>query len=289
MAQPTRFTPPYDFSAAGVPQGNKFDVTFQAIKQTLDQIISRLALIQRDDGSLANGAVHADALSRAVIGLLAIGEGSPRGDWMAGEFYRQKDVVAYLGQTFICAAPHYATSEFSNDVANWMILQSTGVLVEAASTTLKPVGDVGSTNVQNAISELDAEKAAISGDTGRAFNVGAPTSAAHSAQLKQLQDNSARFMIGVGTGNAIVATLAPAAFTSLPDGVELFVRAPGANTVVAPTLNLTLGTVATGPVSICRDTDGSALLPGSIAGASHVLHLIYSLPLLKWQLLNPAA
>lgn len=291
MPQPTRFTPPYDFSAAGVAQGNKFDVTFQAIKTTLDQIISNLALIQRDDGLLKNGSVHTDSLTKGLFAMIAAGEGEPRGNWLAGEFYRAKDTVAQGGQSHLCAFDHYASNSFANDSASgaWLLLQSVGSLVSAVSTTLTPTGSVGSTNVQNAIAELDAEKATLAGSSGQAFSVAPATAATHAAQLKQAQDNSLRFLAAAGTGNAMTATLTPSALSALVDGMELFVRAPGSNTVVSPTLNVTLGATPTGPVSICRSTDGTELAVGAIAGASHILHLIYSAPLLKWQLLNPAA
>lgn len=291
MTQPTKFKPPYDFSTdLQSAHGGRLDATFQLLKTTLDQIISNLALIQRDDGLLANGSVHPDALSIGVNALMVAGDGTPRGNWAQGTFYKQKDVVAQSGQSYLCAAPHFATASFANDLAagSWLLLQSTGSIVQAVSTVFTPTGNIGSTNAQAAIAELDTEKAAVAGDQAQPFSVGSASSANHATRLKQAQDNSLRFLLAAGTANAMTATLVPASITTLTDGIELFVRAPGANTVVSPTLNLTLGATPTGPVSICRDTDGTPLVVGSIAGASHILHLVYSAPLSKWQLLNAA-
>ena len=294
MTQPTRFKPPYDFSTdLQTEHGNRLDVTFQAIQTTLDQLISNLALIQRDDGALANRSVHPDSLSLGVNAMIVAGDGTPRGAWAIRTFYHTKDVVSNSGQSYLCATDHYSTDSFDQDEANgrWMLLQSTAAIATAISTAINPVGGVNSTNVQAAVAELDAEKASLSGDPGKAFSVASGVLPNHATTVQQAQNNSLRFMLAAGDGNAMTATLTPSTITALVDGFEIFVRAPGDNAVVSPTLTLTFGSSGnnTGPVSVCRDTDGSPLVVGSIAGPHHILHLIYSAALLKWQLLNPSA
>jgi hypothetical protein len=52
-------------------RGTDLDAEFDAIRATTNNIQSRAAMIQRDDGLLANGSVHADALSAATFDAIA--------------------------------------------------------------------------------------------------------------------------------------------------------------------------------------------------------------------------
>jgi hypothetical protein len=74
MSQPVAYVPVHAFVAdsATVPNfpGQALDVEHAAIKATTDQIRANLALIQRDDGALANGSVDTPQLSTAVQAAL---------------------------------------------------------------------------------------------------------------------------------------------------------------------------------------------------------------------------
>lgn len=76
MAQPTPYTPGYDFSGyqannptAPLP-GWAVDQELSSISLTTNQTITRLAIIQRDDGDLTNKIVHWDSLDDYLRGLL---------------------------------------------------------------------------------------------------------------------------------------------------------------------------------------------------------------------------
>lgn len=84
-----------------------------------------------------------------------------------------------------------------------------------------------------------------------------------------------------GTADAITATFAPA-FTSIPDGTLLFVRASAANVTTTPTLNPN----ATGALTITK-MGGGALVPGDIVGAGHELILRKNSAGNRYELLNP--
>ena len=50
--------------------GFKLDSEFDALNLTLNDIRSNLALLQRDDTTVANSSIHTEALSNAVLALI---------------------------------------------------------------------------------------------------------------------------------------------------------------------------------------------------------------------------
>lgn len=110
----------------------------------------------------------------------------------------------------------------------------------------------------------------------------APSARTDVPAVGNVQDGGFVWVDGGGTADAITATYAPA-LTTLPDGIELRVRATGANTVTNPTFSpngLTARTI--------YKSGGSALAVGDIAGDNHELILRYNLGSTRWELLNPA-
>jgi hypothetical protein len=92
------------------------------------------------------------------------------------------------------------------------------------------------------------------------------------------------FAIAEGTGDAMTATLDPA--PDLVDGAQIYLRAPGANTISAPTVELNGGDA----LEIFK-FGGDGLDPGDIAQAGHEIILRYvandgGTPF--WELINPA-
>lgn len=84
MADPTKYTPSYDFSdyQASSPStplpGAQVDIQFQALKTTTDEAIDAIKDIRRSDGALKNGIVTADSLAPGVLNGV-IGETGPEG------------------------------------------------------------------------------------------------------------------------------------------------------------------------------------------------------------------
>lgn len=72
-AVPTPYVPAYNYQTIANERpgsqlpGQQMDVEFQAISVKFEQIIARMAEIQRDDGQLANKCVTMDSLSDEVI------------------------------------------------------------------------------------------------------------------------------------------------------------------------------------------------------------------------------
>lgn len=142
MTQPTPYVPSTDFSdySAAHPgnphDGADLDQEFQALKTTTDEIRANLALLQRDDGFMLNGAVHPDALSPAVTVVLG-GGWVPAGTWQAGLNYSPKQVVFETNSqgTFVCVAAHVSGASFTDDLNAGHWLPIAGAALENADDT----------------------------------------------------------------------------------------------------------------------------------------------------------
>lgn len=289
MPQPTAYSRLKNFvqyaldHASAMYSASDHDAEFDAVEVTLDGICTNLALIQRSDGYLKNASVHADALSTATLALIAA-DWTPRGLWVTATAYVVGDVVQNSTTSYVCCTAHTGGT-FATDYAagKWIILGETAG-AGAASITFTPAGNIAATDVQAAIEEVDSEKAKLAGVTTQTFQVAAATAAAHAVRMDQVQDGTliAPGTVG-GTGDAITATLASGK-TTLTDGMIIVLEAPGSNTVTAPTLNLTLGSTATGALTIVKGNQG-ALIAGDIA--SNRLALCYDSSSNTWVLLNP--
>ena len=76
MADPTKFTRGYDFSAyqAVTPSkplpGAELDTDLDNIETSIDEIVTAIADVRRSDGKLQNGSVISDSLSPEVSAYL---------------------------------------------------------------------------------------------------------------------------------------------------------------------------------------------------------------------------
>ena len=149
MAQPTRYTRRYSATswAIGhptVPQpGEALDSEFNAIRQTLDEALDNLALIQRDDGELANQSVGIDQLKTELT--LGIQTPTP---WVTDTVYAVNNTVTYNNGFYRCDQAH-ASGAFATDIAagRWVLMAS----------FVGGLGDVVSVNGQTGPVVLDAD------------------------------------------------------------------------------------------------------------------------------------
>lgn len=159
MAQPPAYTRKQNFTdwqtahPGSVAQGSDLDAEFNALKTTTDAVRANLALIQRDDGKLANGSVHANAFD-ATAALLIAGGWTPKGSWLTATAYAIGDVVENSG-TYVCTVAH-TSGVFATDNAagDWLKISAGST---ASEITNVPAGNVVATDVQAAITELDAK------------------------------------------------------------------------------------------------------------------------------------
>ena len=115
MAQPRAYTRQANFTDHTTEQpsdpqvGSKLDSEFDAINLTINDIRTNLAVLQRDDTKVANLAIHAEALSTAVLALIkATSNGyGVKGAWAASTAYvigeiRLTGVGSRLGHVALC-------------------------------------------------------------------------------------------------------------------------------------------------------------------------------------------
>jgi hypothetical protein len=134
MAQPVEYNRQYNFTnyqalqpTAPLP-GDELDNEYNSIKVTLDQIRANLALIQRDDGRLANGSVGNDQLAAVISGL------QPPTNWETAIEYTEGSYVLFGGSMYLCEADH-TSDVFNTDFSSgkWSFVFDFGA--QAAATT----------------------------------------------------------------------------------------------------------------------------------------------------------
>jgi hypothetical protein len=102
------------------------------------------------------------------------------------------------------------------------------------------------------------------------------------ASITQVQQGTTVFVVAGGTANAMTGTTTPA--VALTDGMQIRVRAVGANTITNPTFNFN----GTGALTIFK-FGGQALAASDIYGAGHEFILRYRASVPRWELVTPAA
>ena len=180
MSQPPAFTSSQGYSnyqadhPGSALLGSDLDEDFARLKTTTDAIRTNLALIQRDDGALSNSSVHQDALSSAVLALIAA-DWTPRGLWVTSTGYSIGDLVQQSSTGYVCSTAH-TSGTFATDLAagKWVPLAA-----QASATPVTPAGNIAATDVQAALEELDDEKqpldATLTGISGATITTYAKT------------------------------------------------------------------------------------------------------------------
>ncbi|HUQ36672.1 MAG TPA: hypothetical protein VM144_09890 [Aestuariivirga sp.] len=154
----------------------------------------------------------------------------------------------------------------------------------ASSTTINSIMDDIALGLTDSVNK-DGTKAWAANQSLGGFkltSMAAGSARTDNAQLGQVQDGKANWVVAGGTADVITATYAPA-ITTLVDGQECFVRALAANATTTP--NFSPNTITAHTIV---KNGGVALAIGDIAGAGHELHLRYLLASTRWELLNPA-
>lgn len=140
MAQPTPYTRAYNL--ASVQSGNSLlpipgsylDTELDAVKNTLDQTLANLVLIQRDDGALKNGIVGVASLSSDVKALMAAGA-NIEGPWVTATVYEVGAIVEESSIAYMCLIEH-TSGTFATDLSNgkWVAMTSSTPANDSVST-----------------------------------------------------------------------------------------------------------------------------------------------------------
>lgn len=294
MSQPTPYNRQTNFEeyATEHPEATfppaDLDAELDAVETTLDAILTNLALIQADDGGIANGVVDPDSFSTAALSLIAA-DWDPKGNWITGSAYTIGDLVqnASGGVTtsYVCAVSH-TSGTLATDVTagKWVTLGAT-IAGSAASITFSPTGTIAATDVQAAIAEAAGEALQIANnlsDVGSAATSRSNLAVPSKAEIQQQTHFCAS---AGGTANTITASFTPA-ITSLVDKMRVVVVAGAANSSATPTFTPNSGVVTA--KTIVKGAN-SPLVAADIPGQYAVAILQYNSTLDKWVLVNPAS
>lgn len=190
MTQPVPYAPEYSFtdfssgSPTSQPPGTKLDAEFEAIEDTLAAVLRNLAIMQRDDGGLANGSVGVEQLSAAVISLVGQSTFAVRGQWLTATAYAAGDFYSNANQTYIVMVAHNSSS-ITSDVAAGKVVGpvfypdsaqlATLTAALALTTGAATIGTSTGATVEARLATLSAFDASLSPATGAAL-VGASDS-----------------------------------------------------------------------------------------------------------------
>jgi hypothetical protein len=153
MAQPTAYNRQVSFqdyqaaSPSAPMSGTSLDSEFNQVKITLDEILNNLALLQRDDGELANEAVGNDQLAPS----LAIGFNSPT-QWLTGTNYvADVDTIFNANKFYVCRTTH-TSGTFATDLAavKWELLAdlSTSNTIDDGSLANAKLADMAASTIK---------------------------------------------------------------------------------------------------------------------------------------------
>jgi len=124
--------------------GFKLDSEFDALNLTLNDIRSNLALLQRDDTTVANSSIHTEALSNAVLALIKATENGYgiKGAWAASTAYGIGDLVESSQATYLCHTAHTSGSSLTAaEIASYWSLLANAAILATASAVDKLNGD----------------------------------------------------------------------------------------------------------------------------------------------------
>jgi hypothetical protein len=283
MSQPTPYTPATDFTDyqdnnPGVDfLGTDIDAELAAIELTTDEILENLALLQRDDGALANATVTADALAASALALLE-STGEPRGDWVTATAYAAKDLVTESGVTYICVIAH-TSGTFATDLAadKWMFFAGVpagvGDVVGPAggATDGLPAVFSGTTGKVLKVATAAAIRASLGATSvGGSLFTAASESAARTTVRALGQDQTEIFGTTGGTANQQTLTLTPALPALVAGQKVRIIGGSGLTNTTAMTLNISgLGDTAV------KLIDGSACIGGEVRDGK-VTEMVYT-------------
>lgn len=145
MAQPPAYARTHSFSdwTANYPtlphSGVRLDAEYDNLALTLAAVRTNLALIQRDDGEIANETIGADQLNPEItIGLRSVSS------WATATAYVVNDAVWTTGKLYRCLVAHTSASAFSTDLAasKWSEVFNPATMVQEAVNAAIAAGTI---------------------------------------------------------------------------------------------------------------------------------------------------
>jgi hypothetical protein len=124
VSQPPTYNREFDFTSfqASSPSAplpaSHIDAELNRVKATIDQVLANIALIQRDDGAIANASIGLDQLAAGVTAGF-----NPASMWVTAHAYTTSDFVFNGQKLYHCLVAH-TSGTFATDLAagDWTLL-----------------------------------------------------------------------------------------------------------------------------------------------------------------------
>lgn len=139
--------------------GTQLDAEFNLVQVSILETQARLALIQKDDGTIAPGVVTWSSL--APDAQLIVGAGFvARGDWVGMTEYHAGDAVAADGVVYVALEDHLSSGTFTTDLSAglWMAFLAS---IRASAIPITPIVGLPGTSVQTALQGLKTQLDAL--------------------------------------------------------------------------------------------------------------------------------
>lgn len=148
MSQPPKYAPVYSFAAEmGTTTGVHLDAEFASVASVIGAIEANLALIQRDDGGIANQSVGANAFTSDALALIgSAAKWTPLGFWLTGTNYVVGNVVETGSTSYVCSVAHTAGTFAVDHAAGYWVVISAPRTIQSSDVT----GALGYTPVNRA-------------------------------------------------------------------------------------------------------------------------------------------
>lgn len=218
MAQPTAYDRQNSFTSLAavnpdIPYtGADLDEEFNAVKVTLDEVLAAIALIQRDDGELANQTVGPDQLAASLsIGI------NPPSAWATLTDYALYDTVFNGTILYKALEAHTSGADFATDLAasKWELLaEFNTVAVDDGSISTVKLADLAVTSGKINTGAVTSNKIADLAVTTGKINDGAVTNAKLGASVvatSNIQDEAITTAKLDDASLAAIGVLVPAA------------------------------------------------------------------------------
>jgi len=135
MAQPTPYTRQYNFNdfATTSPSdplpGVQVDNEMNSVKTNLSDLNANIALVQRDDGKLANQSVHKNSFDVDALALIGVSGYTVSGDWAASNAYAVGTLVNFNNATYLSTIAHTSGTVFATDqtAGKWILLANAAI------------------------------------------------------------------------------------------------------------------------------------------------------------------
>lgn len=166
MADPTKYTPDYDFSdyqednPTNPLPANELDVELANIAASIDSIVEAVKNVRRSDGAVKNDSIGYDQLKDEVdLGI------NPPSDWLTATAYVVGQTVYENNGVYRCLISH-TSGVFSTDLAagRWSAVVDLSGSVDAAAASASSASASASTASSAASS---ASASAIAADTAK--------------------------------------------------------------------------------------------------------------------------